>query len=373
MKVLLISSRFPWPAYTGDRLRATIWLEALGREADVTLVSPDGVVPAGVPRFRFQPAARSLARGASRVMRVMGGLPAQALLAAPYDWAGAVSRAREEAGEFDAAVVLLSRLDPWVRTLLPARFTILDAIDSLERSMVERAREASPLTRWFWRAEGGRVARAEREAAGAYDRVVVVNDDESAELGAVAVSNGVAIRPLMPAPRAFDFGFWGRLAYFANADSVDWLVGEIWPAIRAQRPNATLLIAGADAPRRILSVHGRDGITVQSPVADMPALTRQVRVALFPTRYGTGQSNKVLEAAEAGCAIVATPQAMRGLAPLAKNATIGSDAAELARGALAMISEESGTALRATVETLYARTHTLDRLAALVQRREAAA
>jgi len=95
-------------------------------------------------------------------------------------------------------------------------------------------------------------------------------------------------------------------------------------------------------------------------------------------RYGTGQSNKVLEAAEAGCAIVATTHAMRGLDPLTANALLGDDTDTLARAALAAIGDETrraamARALRSTVETRYARRETLDRLAALVHGREAAA
>ena len=41
MRVVVASSRFPWPPYTGDRLRTTVWLEALSRDHEVTLVTTD--------------------------------------------------------------------------------------------------------------------------------------------------------------------------------------------------------------------------------------------------------------------------------------------------------------------------------------------
>jgi glycosyltransferase involved in cell wall biosynthesis len=324
------------------------------------------------PRFRFYPAARSTMRAIAGALRVARGAPVHSLLAAPYDWSSAIERARRDAGHFDATIVLLSRLDPWVRDLLPENLRVLDAIDSLRRSMAERAKRAGALTRWFWRAESRRVARAEEAAARAYDRVIVVSDEDCAELNAVAIGNGVAIAPLDVAPRAFDFGFWGRLAYFANDDAVSWLVHEIWPAIRSQCANATLLIAGADAPAHVRAAHGREGISVQSPVDDIAAMARQIKVALFPVRYGTGQSNKVLEAAEAGCAIVATTLAMRGLDALIEHADVANDASQLAQSAIHAISndarrETNARALRAVVEKHYSRDETLRRL------REAAA
>jgi hypothetical protein len=366
VKIVVVSPRFPWPAFTGDRLRATIWLSALENHASATLVSPPGDVPADAPRFHFCPAAPSLRGGVAGAMRVLRGAPVQSLLAAAYDWRGALERA----GSFDSAIVLLSRLDPSVRPFLPSGLRVLDAVDSLQRSMDERARASAPLMRWLWREESRRVARAEAGAARFYDRTLVVSEEEADELGAIVVSNGVAVAPLIEAPRPFDFAFWGRLAYFANADAADWLLDEIWPAIRARRPHATLLIAGADAPARFRAAHGHHGIVVRSPVEDVAAMARQVKVALFPVRYGSGQSCKALEAAEAGCAIVATSKAMRGLEPLARHASLADDTAGLVRAALAAAPDG---ALRRVVETTYGRGATLDRLAAIVCGREAAA
>jgi len=361
VNTLLLSPRFPWPSFTGDRLRAAIWLAALESHANVALVSPGGRIPIDAPRFRFYPATRSIARGVAGAMR---GTPMHALLAAPYDWSAAIQHAQRDLGEFDATIVLLSRLDPWVRAHLPRGLHVLDAVDSLRGSMLERAKEASPLTRWFWRAEAKRVARAERDAISFYDRVVVVSETDSRELDALAISNGVSIAPLHDTTREFDFGFWGRLAYFANADAASWLLDEIWPAIRAQRPHAKLVVAGADAPARFLAAHGRDGITVLSPVADIAALARCISVALFPVRYGTGQSNKVLEAAEAGCAIVATTMAMRGLPELERHASIANDTRAFANAAL---DAKPTDTLRRIVESLYARETTLDRLKSIVE------
>ncbi|HEX8617667.1 MAG TPA: glycosyltransferase [Thermoanaerobaculia bacterium] len=370
MNVLLLSSRFPWPPFTGDRLRATIWLAALERDANVTLISPGGSVPAGAPRFRFEPLQRSFVRGAALGLALPRRGAASALFASAYDWQSAIARAEEKSGGFDATVVLLSRLDPAVRAHLPRGLHVLDAIDPLRLSIAERARQASPPLRPLWRIEERRIARAEADAAGFYDRVLVVSPDECDDLDATAIGNGVDLRPLDEAPRKFDFGFWGCLPYFGNADAVEWLLREIWPAIRAARPDATLLIAGARASRRLLAMHGGDGISVESPVPDIAAAARQIRVALFPVRYGTGQMNKVLEAAEAGCALVATPHALRGLAPLAAHASLATDAHALARLAVEAVSNRTaGRVLRAVVERTYSRAETLADLAAVVAAR----
>ncbi|MGZ8797335.1 MAG: glycosyltransferase family 4 protein [Thermoanaerobaculia bacterium] len=373
MKALIITARFPWPPYTGDRLRATMWLSALARSAEVTLVAPHGAVPGGAPRFQFYAAPRSFTCGVRGLVAVMRDrLPFQSLLAAPYDWRAAIARARREAGPFDVTVVLLSRMHPWIQGLLDGR-TILDAVDSLRRSAEERRKAAAPPMRWLWVIEQRRMARLELEAARTYEQVVVVSEDERPDFGdAVAVTTGVPTVPLGGGSRAFDFGFWGRLPYFANADAVNWILDEIWPAIRALHASATLVIGGADAPRSFRNDARRRGVTLVSPIADVASFARNVRVALMPLRYGSGQSMKILEAAEAGCGIVGTPHAVRGLAPLARFARIESTAAGLARAAVELLTDHDGRALlaaqlRDVIETSYSRSVTLDRFSAIAR------
>jgi len=367
LKVLVISPRFPWPSHTGDRARAALWLSALAPHASVALVAPDGEIPSDAPQFDFHPAGRSIVRGARAAFTVLReGLPFQSLLAAPYAWDDAIAAARRSLGGVDATVVILTRADPWVRGSLNGGARILDAIDSLRRNAAERADAAPATSRWFWRNEERRQARTEREVSSAYDRIIVVNGDETREFGsnAMAVSNSVPIAPVdSDAPRSFDFGFWGRLAYFANADAAKWLIDEIWPAIRQRHPSATLAIGGADAPRSIRRAAERAGIMMRSPVEEIGAFARSVRVAIFPIRFGSGQSNKILEAAEGGCAIVATPVALRGLPQFAPIVKVAQDASSIANAAIELLSDQAMTGnLRRVVEGDFARERVLARL-----------
>ena len=360
--------------------RWMIWIAALARSGEVALVAPGGMVPEGLPRFRFFLARRSLRRLALGTLRLLrDGLPLQCLMAAPYDWREAIERAGREAGPFDVSVVILSRMHPWVEDSLQGR-TVLDAVDSLRRSAAERAKASGPLMRWFWRLEERRMASLERAASVRYGNVVVVSEDERKEFGeAVAVPIGIATRPLdvgerEGAPRAYDFGFWGRFPYFANADAAAWLLDEIWPAIRALQPSATLIMGGADAPGRLRNAARDRGVMLVSPVDDIGVFARGIRVALMPLRFGSGQSNKTLEAAEAGCAIVGTPLAFRGLAPLAGQARIESSTDGFARAAVDLLRDDDRRArqveqLREVVAVEYSRSVTLDRLAAIAGER----
>lgn len=376
MRVLISASRFPWPPYTGDRLRTAIWLDALRETCDVTLIAPRGVMPQGYENVRHVVLRRSpFALAGALVRTIVGSLPIHALMTAPYDWSGAFRRARE-AGDYDVEVVILSRCDPWVEPNLRAKRRILDAIDSLAASVGERAREARRVMRVFWRMEQRRMTKLESSASDRYDAVVVVAAEERSAFGpnGVDVPNGVEIGPRAPtAARRYDFAFWGRLSYFANRDAAMLLLETIWPAIRQRMPEAKLLIAGADAPEEVRRFSGRDGVEVVSPIGDRPALLREVKIALFPVRFGTGQSNKILEAAEASCGIVATPAAVRGFAEIAKSSAIEPDIERLAERAVGMGTNENslrraGEEVRELVERKHSRESTLIAMRELLTR-----
>ncbi len=371
MKALVIAPRFPWPSHTGERLRATIWLSALARVADATLVAPEGRIPEAFSHVRFIAARRSLmqnVRGAIAIIR--DGLPLQCLLSSGYDWKRAVA----DAGEFDVTVVLLSRMHPWVAGALTGK-RVLDAVDSLRRSAEERWKAAAGPMRILWSIEQRRMARLERTLAAQYDDVVILSEEEAIEFGgATAVPNGVKTAPLDGEPRRFDFGFWGRFPYFANADAARWLLNEIWPAIRVLRPESTMVVGGAEAPPSLVKLAEKRGVTLVSPIKDVAAFGRSIRVALMPVRFGSGQLNKVLEAAEAGCAIVGTPAAMRGLEPLTRLARVERDAQAIAAAAVELIGDEQlraevGRKLREAVVMHYGRDETIGKLAAIAEGR----
>jgi hypothetical protein len=217
------------------------------------------------------------------------------------------------------------------------------------------------------------MARLERDLAQSYGQVIVVSDEEVIEFGnAVAVPIGVASKPLHGSERNYDFGFWGRLPYFANADAAAWLLDEIWPAIRALHPSATLVIGGAEASRALRNDARRAGVTLVSPVGDIAAFARNIRVALMPLRYGSGQATKVLEAAEGGCAIVGTSTALRGLGTLARHVRIESSPSGFARAAVDLLTHSDArgrmtTRLRDAITNHYERSSSLVRLARLAE------
>ena len=344
-----------------------MWIDALAARARVVLVTTPCSCGLTDPRIKVIRAERSSRKALSAAARVMrDNLPRHSLLAAPYRWRKAIAGAFT--GEaIDTSIILLSRTDPWVRQHVSSSRSILDAIDSAAEACRERAR-AEHVSGRFWRSEAQRSTQLEVTAAGHYDDVVVVSPTETSlfQPNATSLGMGVEIGELdTRRERRFDFGFFGQLSFYANRDAVERLILDIWPRIRERRPHATLFLGGAHATTWQRSLDGQAGVHVVSPVYDRSAAMREVRVALLPLAYGSGQSTKTIEAAEAGCAIVGTPSAFRGLPELELLSVVETDSHLLASRAIEALDAgpSPGLRLRDAVRRFHSRNEILERMA----------
>jgi len=358
VNVLLLAARPPLPPHTGDRLRLGIWIEALRGRANGLVAVPGGAAIEGVTVIRARLSIASFIAAAIRVAKE--GLPLHTLISAPWNWDAAIAAA----GPVDVAVVLLSRTYVWVAPSLRDTPVVLDAIDSLAANAEERARSSRGIARIFWKFEAKRMLPLEKKLAARATAVVTVSENETAIFGAktTAIPIGVELHDVEETGRDFDAGFWGRLAYFANEDAVRQLVDVVWPRLLSLRPHSTLLIAGSEAPTWVRRLDGTRGITVLSPMTDRPRLLRRVKIALFPLRFGTGQSTKTLEAAEASCTVVGTPLAFRALPRLAAEGVVESDVAKLADRAAELLADgERLTRTGKRMREIVAREHNIGR------------
>lgn len=313
MRVLVVAPRLPGTGFTGDRVRAELHLEALATlGARVTVVGGEppgrraGAV-AGAAEVRRVPIRAAslplhLARAAAR------GWPLQTALF-DGDWESALAGI----GSFDLVVLVLARLHPRVKELLPRAPLVVDYVDALSLAARQNAdRDPALWRRLYWKVEASRLERAELEAARGARLLLATTPFDAAALpaGTEAIAIGAHVGPPPPRERGPVVVFTGRMGYRPNSVAAELLLREIWPKVRERAPHAELVVAGADAPgalRRLAEATA--GARLVSPVSDMRALLASARVAAVPVDMGTGTPMKVYEALEAGCAVVATPAA----------------------------------------------------------------
>ena len=368
MKILLLSTAWPWPTRKGYQLRLLQLAEGLARRHEVTLLVPQGPAPpparpGGVPAFAietFRLSRGSAARGVGAAF--FGGRSLESGLVASADLE---RRLRELAPQFDRAVLQLVRF-AGVTDLLGRTPWVLDLVDSLSLNLQRRAALDRFWMRPLLRFEARRLAADERRMIAASSAALLVSERDRRHIAAALpphLASRLAVIPLALAPTSLvsqpravppageaELAITGNLGYFPTARGIAWFLDEIWPEVAHRFPRARLLVAGA-RPRRGLARRVRDlgGRLVADP-ADLSALLAGSDLALAPLLAGSGTPIKLLEALAAGIPAVATPAAAEGLDPaLARCLAIPEDAAAWVTTLHALIANPVAARARAVV------------------------
>ncbi|WP_254151078.1 glycosyltransferase [Candidatus Chloroploca mongolica] len=200
---------------------------------------------------------------------------------------------------------------------------ILDAVDSISL-LFERATRSSPSLRARAMAllDLARTKRYEATCGQHVDHIIITSPEDAWALQTLqttqfqsapitVVPNGVELDCIQPvseerAPATIIFS--GKMSYHANEAAAHFLLDTIMPLVWQQRPDAHVILAGAN-PGPALRAYARNPlVTVTGFVPDLRTYLARATVAVAPMRYGVGVQNKVLEAMATATPVVTTRQ-----------------------------------------------------------------
>ena len=135
--------------------------------------------------------------------------------------------------------------------------------------------------------------------------------------------------------------FVGGYQHGPNVDAVDYFVGEIFPAIRAQLPKARFLIVGSKAPERFRHFNV-DGIELIGYVKELGSLLDKCRLSVAPLRYGAGTKGKIYTSLSHGLPCVSTSIGAEGMNLVdEREVLVANGAAEFAEKVVRLYEDES--------------------------------
>ncbi len=370
MRILLVSTAWPWPTRKGYQLRLLQLAQALARRNEVTLLVPAGPepVPADLPFAieRFHPSSWSAVRGVGAALFASRSL--ESGLVASEDLR---RRLGELAPRFDRVLLQLVRLAGVTDALGDVPW-VLDLVDSLSLNLERRAVADRLWMRPLLRFEARRLAADERRMIAASALSLLVSDRDRRHLRAALPERlgrrlevvPLALPPASPASLAgaerterlarpageTQLAITGNLGYFPTARGIHWFLDEVWPGVVRDYPRVQLLVAGARPPRSLARrVRALGGRLVADP-PDLAALLAASDLALAPLLAGSGTPIKLLEALAAGIPAVATPAAAEGLDPaLARCVAIPEDAARWVTALHGLIANPIAARARAAI------------------------
>jgi polysaccharide biosynthesis protein PslH len=340
VKILFLTPRFPYPLDGGTNLRNFRLIQSAAQEHVIDLLSfvdrplrPENLESVRAVCRRVELRAAPRHERARRLAVALGSpLPDMAFRRwSPRFVAALRALLKEERYDLvDVEGIEMARYLPLCRG---ARRVFGE--HNVEHLLQERAhaveradRRRLPLA-LYSKLQACKLARFERAACRAADRVVAVSPEDARALARLEPRGRYAVVPNAIDPDAYPFPrpsrggpddrpgllFTGTFDFRPNADAAAWLLDEVLPRVRGHHPDVRAWIVGRAPPRTLVAHTWRDtAVAVTGAVPSLTPYWDRATVYALPMRIGGGVRFKALEAMAAGVPIVSTRLGMEGIA-----------------------------------------------------------
>jgi glycosyltransferase involved in cell wall biosynthesis len=348
MRILFLTTEFPWPATGGGRIGSMSQLHVLSSLPEVEQIRFFSIYETAlrvedrealirhVPKLEMiEPVFHPVhlfryPRYVPRVvwLRALRGVP---YVAGKWDSPAVREALRRELVERDFDVVWLDGLGiahylPLVRSLQPNARVVLRQFNVECDRFAQFARQQRGPKKLLAEVEWHAARKYERDTLRAVDAVGVVSADDVATCRELAGVEALNVPHLVqfarsaaltsPGPR---FMWVGNLTWDSNVRGLDWFCAEVWSRIRERLPEAAFEIVGSglrtDPHGAVVapSAWRRPGITTLGFVDDLTTVYERSAAMVAPILGGTGIRIKLLEAFRHGVPVVTTPDGAAGL------------------------------------------------------------
>jgi len=322
-RLLFITTKYPLPLTSGDRLRAYNFLQILSKEFDIDLLvfekPPENKNTEVLPVHNiFYVPISPLERKIDFVAGMIRGLPIQV---AYYTHRKVANKIKEIIGSYDILFCHLARTAEYAKDIsLPK---ILDYSDSFSLLYAPHQRQKG-FWGWFSFFEYPRMKAYEKKISQRFDTCLIASERDAnwlkdhcgvAREKIHVVPNGVPENSLQQnrvEPAKPTLIFSGNMNYYPNVDAITFFVKNIFPDIAAHVPDVCLYIVGAYPSKEVRAL-ASERIMVTGYVDNMSEYIKRATLAIAPLRIASGIQNKILEALAVGVPVVASRAAADGL------------------------------------------------------------
>ncbi len=337
MRVLFLTSHFPYPPHSGGALRAFgLMRGAADAGHSLHLLCFAANPPSNTPLHEF---CTGITIVPPPTRRIQDRLRDLALTSQPdmgrRFWSDAMVEAlRKLLAEqtFDVVhaeslemAAYLPLIHEWYPKL-PLIYGSLNAEADLQRTMfsTDRRNPRRIIGAVYSWVQWQRLTRFEGHICAIAAHVLAVSEpdrvllQELSSTPVTVVENGIDTAPYLQLPRIQALGehaivFTGTMDYRPNVDAVLWFAEAILPAIAAQFPDVRFYVVGQRPHARLDPLRNNPHIVITGAVPEIAPYLQGAQVYVAPLRMGSGTRFKLLEAMAAGCGVVSTDIGAQGL------------------------------------------------------------
>ena len=325
MKLLFVTSRFPWPLDKGDKLRAFNHIRVLSKEHEIVLfsISEERVQQCWIDALK--PYCKSIK--VFRLSKLMiirnilshffSGLPLQST----YYYNRNISKSLKA---FTTLVKPGKIIFQLLRTTLYASLfkeknCVIDLMDCFSYHYFLRSKNANIFSYWFYNREYRTLIRYESKLLKKYRHLIIISERDKTLLPGnnkhvQVVGNGIEEdHTPFNSEKTCDLLFLGNLRYKPNISAAKFLENKIVPLLSKIKPDISITIAGIEAKRHFENQHN---IQVLEDIENTTPVFLASRIFVAPMFLSTGIQNKILEAMAHGIPVITTPNACDALGAL---------------------------------------------------------
>jgi sugar transferase (PEP-CTERM/EpsH1 system associated) len=326
MKLFVIASRIPYPLEKGDKLRIYHQVKELSKNNEVLLcclhikaVSPEA-------KKELQKICKQVEFVQLSRWKIPFNLFFTFFTSKPFQVSYFYQKTAQrkidrliQSFRPDYIYAQLIRTSEYVKHFYTISKT-LDYMDSFSKGMERRAENSSFFPKLIFDSEAKRLLRYENLIFDYFDKHSIISEQDRDQIWHEdrkqihIIPNGLDANYFYPRPteKKYDLLFSGNMSYIPNVDAAVYLAKEIFPLVKKEIPDCTLLIAGVNPHAKIEALRSHD-IIVSGWMDDIRDAYWSSRVFVAPLRLGSGLQNKLLEAMATKIPSVTSPLANNAL------------------------------------------------------------
>ena len=309
-KILMLTSRLPYPPVGGDKLKSYNLLKILSKYYDVHLVTiTDEILDLETEKelIKFTSKVKIFTKSKykfylSALKFLFNKLPIQVNY---YYFDDVKNYIDEISKDMDFAICTLVRTSEYLKDFQQAKY--LDMVDSIGLNY-QRSREN--VKSFFWKSiykvETDRLLSYEKKSIAEFDNTFFVNKFETeywSQFGKTTwIPNGVDEKLLSYSKKNNKYknciAFFGKMDYQPNIDAVIWFVNNVFKNINK---NIKFIIVGTKPTHKLLELTKlHENIEVTGFINDPYEILNSSMLVVAPMQTGGGIQNKILEAMALG-------------------------------------------------------------------------
>ena len=342
MKLIFLTSRFPYPINKGDKLRSYHQIKELSIQNDIYLISLSESKVSERSIVELNKYCKSVhvyhISLINRIFNLFKTLINNRPFQVNYFYHQKIQKKINSNISIinpDHIICQLVRTALYVKDEHSIPKTI-DYMDALSKGLERRITISKFWQKPFVKMESQRMKRFENLAFEFFNNHIIISSSDRDEIAHInnknieIIPNGIDSNYFkkITTNKIYDLIFIGNLSYIPNIEAAKYISKTIFPILKEKIPNIKILISGSNPSKKVLRLANKN-IKISGWVDDIRETYCSGKVFFAPMNLGSGLQNKLLEAMSLGIPCITSNLCNESLGGThMKNIIIGNSAEE---------------------------------------------